>query len=449
MQFPRFQPFPRNSINLIIGPSSVGKTFYVNQLLNNYKIFFTPPVGRILYILCNSRVTPIPLNGALGIPVEVIAIEDFDSSMLGANDVVVIDDLQNITDSVRDVITVCAHHDNLSALFVITHSLLGNKNFELLQLVHRVFLFMRATSNTRLAKYIVNHFYQDPDIKSYLSQVLSFGQKTKQVIALEINPIANKESLDKSEQPTQFLGFSHLTNMIHDGYCLVYPYPNVEYESSSAKKRPANFSFKLREKRARMTFIQENDSDFEETGYEDHQENDVVGEPGQHNFRLEAMHFPPMTLVAVSAEYLDALLKKAGVNDKDKGKLETEDCKAKKKWLLTNRVLETLVEDYIHSDKWKKAKNIVREILRNSRYCITEDGRTIFRKDKPSKSKISLIDFLLAVLRRAGPRETLNLSNASKRQMHALFSMYVKELIARGAPAKLFDNRLFLPKHLQ
>lgn len=50
-----FVPFLRNSVNVIVGPTHIGKTFFVTKLLNHYKVFFPGPVSRILIILCNKE----------------------------------------------------------------------------------------------------------------------------------------------------------------------------------------------------------------------------------------------------------------------------------------------------------------------------------------------------------------------------------------------------------
>ena len=121
------------------GPTFVGKTYFVTQLVNNYKKFFHSQVDRVVVVLCNSRVKSIVFNQELDIPVEQVLLSDFLPDYLEDNDLVIIDDLQHLTPEVKLTISVCAHHQSLASLFVVTHSLLGTRNFELLSLCHRVF----------------------------------------------------------------------------------------------------------------------------------------------------------------------------------------------------------------------------------------------------------------------------------------------------------------------
>ena len=74
-----YNPFPRNSVNLVVGPTHIGKTYFVTKLLNNYKLYFSGPVGRILIVLCNERVQPLNFdpNQLLDVSVEHILLSEF------------------------------------------------------------------------------------------------------------------------------------------------------------------------------------------------------------------------------------------------------------------------------------------------------------------------------------------------------------------------------------
>src|SRR5574343_196635 len=54
-----YKPFPRNSVNLVTGPTSVGKTRFITHLFNHFPVYFQPPVNRILVVQCNGRMQPI------------------------------------------------------------------------------------------------------------------------------------------------------------------------------------------------------------------------------------------------------------------------------------------------------------------------------------------------------------------------------------------------------
>ena len=226
-----FNPFPRNSVNLVSGPTSSGKTFFVSRLLENYKVYFQGPVERIVVVLCNERIPNLSLN--LNSEEEEtfiiqVPLKDFDPEQLKENDLVVIDDLQALTDVVRLTISVCAHHYNLASLFIITHSLLGNRNnFELLSLCHRIFLFLKGTANARLFKYLNGNFYQDPDIQQALRDIVPFCQRNNQVLGLELNPLASNSTDTKK---INVLGFSHLPSLVSKGYFIIYTTSHLAME---------------------------------------------------------------------------------------------------------------------------------------------------------------------------------------------------------------------------
>jgi len=213
-----FQPFPKYSVNIVTGPTSVGKTYFITQLVNNKNIYFSTPISRIVVVLCNSRVKSIGFDPNLDVPVEQVLLCDFVIDHLEDNDLVIIDDLQNITPEVKVAISVCAHHQGLASLFVVTHSLLGSSNFELLRLCHRIFVFLGSVANKQLTKYLFDYYYADPEVKNYLKQVLNFCARENQVLAIELSPIGHT--------PQIVLAFSHLTNLVSGKYCLLYPWPH-------------------------------------------------------------------------------------------------------------------------------------------------------------------------------------------------------------------------------
>lgn len=433
----RFVPFPRNSVNLVVGPTSSGKTYFVTQLLNNYKIYFDPPVGRIFIILCNERVGPMALSSDIDVPIEVTTIHDFEPSFLQSGDIVIIDDFYHFNDHVRNTINVCAHHENLSALFILTHAILSTENFELLQLIHRVFLIMKMGANANLGKFIVGRYYRDPTLKEYLHQVLNFVQRMREVVCLEINPIGS--SSHQTDLPC--LAMSHLTHLAQDNFCLVYPYPQFDNFTPQNNKKARMDNF-----RGYENDIEDDDEEEEEEEQKNDKDNDddVELDPKQvakfpYN---EKTNFPQPTFVAVP---VSAVLEANRKNNTNKSGHSQE----KRAWLLTNKLLNNLVSDYFYQDKYKKARNVLREVLRNPDYCITQDGRYFFKNDNKEKTKVSLLDFLTVVLRKAGPRENVFNMTGAKRSMFKLYSTYVSELIDRGAPVKMFENRLLLPKHLQ
>ena len=116
--------FPRHSVNLITGPTNIGKTYYVTQLIQRYSYYFQAPIDRVVIIVCNDRIQPLELSEEVPLSIEYILWSDFTVDQLCENDLVVIDDLQDLSPTLKETISVCAHHFNLAALFVITHSCL-------------------------------------------------------------------------------------------------------------------------------------------------------------------------------------------------------------------------------------------------------------------------------------------------------------------------------------
>lgn len=392
----QFNPFPRNSVNLVIGPTHIGKTYFVTKLLNNYKVFFPPPVKRIYIVLCNTRVLPIELYEDIDVPVEQIPLSEFIPDNLEAHDLVVLDDLQTLTEAIRLTITVCAHHYNLVSLFVITHNLLGNPNFELLNYCHRLFLFMGATTNVRQLLYIINQFYHDSEIKSYLKAVFGFCQKEKEVLALELNPLASSEKTDNRHV---VLAFSHITSLLDKGFLFLYPYPHWGKEYIKT---------------------------FEGSVAPSMSESMVVE-------AIAASEHPEPMLIAVPA---NLVLQAKPVEKKER------QCSDKKQWEETMQEIEDNIESYFPPAKWQKVKNLAKEILRNPQFCVKTDGKIFHLKERP-RTEVSLIDFLAVATRRAAPMEK------NRDPVWKIYSMHVDTLLRNNAPKDLFKNKLLMPVRYQ
>jgi hypothetical protein len=387
-----YTPFPRNSVNLIVGPTHIGKTFFVTKLLNNYKQFFIGPVERILIVLCNDRVQPLTFDSKLDVHVEQIPLSEYVPDILLPHDLVVIDDLQTETSAIQHTISVSAHHYNLVALFVITHNLLGNPNFELVRRCHRLFLFMNATTNTSQAIYFINHFYQDPEIKKYLKTVVAFCEREKEILALELNRLASQ-----AKHLQVILAFSHLGQLVDKGFFYLYPYPHWGNK----------YSLDIGN-----TVAMDIDED--------------------HN---QPSSFPDPTLVAVP---VSAIVRTKRPNAEKKEAI----CSERKQWEETIREIEENIESYFPPPRWQKVKNLAKEILRNPDFCVKTDGKTFHLKDRP-RTVVSMIDFLAVATRRAGPMER------DRDPIWKNYGMHVETLLRNNAPKDLFKNKLLMPKKFQ
>lgn len=392
-----FNPFPRNSVNLVTGPTSSGKTYFVSRLLENYRVYFQGPVDRIVVILCNDRIQNLTLNlnseeeeEEEGLPVILqIPLPDFDPDQLQENDLVVIDDLQALTDVIRLTISVCAHHYNLASLFIVTHSLLGNrKHFELLSLCHRIFLFLKGTANVRLFKYLNSNFYQDPDIQQALREIVPFCQRNNQVLALELNPLASNST---EHRKLNVLGFSHLPSLASSGYFLIYT------TSHSAMEYDENTNHYRVDQELASDLIQEN--------------------PKQ---------LPKYALVVVPVSSI--------VSSHKPSEEGTSKCSAQQQWAQTLEEIEELIESNFKPSRWNVLKSLAREILKNKNWCVYTDGRYFQVKDRP-KTKVPLLDFLGEVTKQVFGKEKVDKPEYKK------FRPYVRELRARGVSSTLLKNK--------
>jgi hypothetical protein len=396
-----YNPFPRNSVNLLVGPTNSGKTYFVTTLVNNYKVYFSGPVHRILVVLCNDRVQPIDFDPSLEVPIEQISLTDFVPDNLCEHDLVLLDDVQTVTEPIKLTITVCAHHYNLTALFVITHSLLGNPNFALVNYCHRLFLFMRSSSNIRQLTYVINHFYFDTEIKTYLKSVLGFCQREKEVLALELNPLASQ-----AKQLQVVLAFSHLSSYLDKGYFLLYPYP--QWGSAYVESITSN-QLSVTKKMSESFPYGENDD------------------------------LPQPTLVAVPVSVV--LQSKAAAAAGNKSGAVAK-CSEQEQWEETNREIEDNIESYFPPPRWQKIKNLAKEILRHPQFCVKTDGKTFHVKDRP-RTMVAMIDFLAVATRRAAPMEK------DRDPTWKLYAMYVEMLLKNNAPRDLFKNKFLVPVRYQ
>ena len=427
-----FDIFPRHSVNLLTGPTSVGKTFFVTHIFNHYKDYFVSnTVSRIYIVLCNERIQPVPVSVELDIPVEQVPLSEFQVEDLSENDLVLIDDVQHLTDTIRLALSVAAHHYNLASLFIVTHSLLGSSNFELLNYCHRVFLFMRAASNIRLSKYIIDHFYAERQIKDYLKSVVEFCAREKNILAFELNRVASTTDVSATKvqlEEQQFLAFSHLTQWTTSSdadnpcpYFLLYPLPMFGNDYSTHFKESMRFGTP-------------------DEGLED-STSDFFNPP-----KLPLGELPENTCVAIPARIVVAATAAAAAAKNQEKPLEEADeheCAQRDQWNKTMLDIEENIENFFPTHKWHLVKNLTREILKNPNICVTANGRYFHLLDKPTATKTNIISFLALVSRRAGPSE-----KAKKREW-SIYKQHVDNLLKYDTPVEMIVNKLLLPTKYQ
>jgi hypothetical protein len=210
-----FQPFKRNSVNLIAAPTNTGKSYLVSHLIRHRRVYFPGnPVGRVVYVYCNASSansllfpppSPLPelfleedneeegreeieqeeahLTEDSEIETVHLRLEDFTSpkSFLREQDLVVFEDVNFAHPAIWLTVNVYTHHLNLCSTFIICQALIGGENKQklspLLSLVHNVLLLFSSNTVARYFKYILTYFFHDGDTREYLKQILSFGQR--------------------------------------------------------------------------------------------------------------------------------------------------------------------------------------------------------------------------------------------------------------------------------
>lgn len=223
---PAVNIFPVSSVNLIAGPTFCGKSFLVKQIVEHIDAYFSAPPGRIIIVHCNDRIPDYNTTA----PILQVPLCEFDHRDLEQGDLLIFEDVQEITPTIRLCITVEAHHRQLASLFLITHTLVGSRqHFPLLNLCHRVILFLCSGAIARACNYIISEFYADAETKTYLKSVAGFCEQEKTVLLLQINSQANVSSA------IPYLGLSHLHQLASEDhpYCLMYKYPYHQEEEPS------------------------------------------------------------------------------------------------------------------------------------------------------------------------------------------------------------------------
>ena len=366
-----FLPFPHGSINLLVGPSNVGKSTYVANLLKNPELFFTRPLfRRVVVVNCHSAVgvsqyqqtTTTTTNddddnnhtATTAVPVVHCLLSNFEVDILEAGDILIFEDVQEISAVIKLAVTTIVHHLNLSGCFIICHSILGSRLFEILQFCHQVILFLTSSAVSRLALYIVRAFFVDEHLKSYLKGIISTAESHQAILHLSLNPIAGARN-------PNHLALSHLLNLTRDkgGFCIIYP--NLRkmknYEIADCSSRQPEFD----------------DTVFEHL-------------PEQLN---------PESYVMINAKSILNIKEQQQQQQQQQQHRQSGQAKcaansSEENWLLAVTELEADIEDSFPAAKIFKAKALARELLKNSSLCLGVNGRTMHFPDKPPKWTFSI-----------------------------------------------------------
>ena len=426
---PLFEPFPKNSSTLLVAPSKTGKSWFLKVLLENQELYFKDPVTRVLVINCDPKIAFHELCEREGkrfdapeLP-EVVQCswDTYDSQDLQEGDVVIVDDLEEFNNQTRDLVNKYANHLNLGHVFVVTHAILNQKNFGLLNFVHRVLLFLQSNAVTRLSSYIEQTFFKDPEKKNFIKQIIGVCERQKQPLLLELS------SLPSQIAPLH-VACSHLLNLTDRtcSFAVVYSHP-------SDLQMYQNFALSAGEEGGNLGGVS----------------------PEELRGLLDTEKLPlPKNLIEGSFLLLNAegmsRLKAAGEKKKESSSLAAPDTASsgdtcldlEKEWNSTVAEMELKIENYIPSNRWLTSKNLLREILSNPEICVLPDRKQIMLKNNV-QVKVPLLDFIQEATRKEFPSEHFHQKRNSKE--FQMYRMFVKLLLDSFAPKLLFKNKLLFP----
>ena len=388
-----FEPyaiFPRCSVNLITCSSNSGKTRFLQEVICHRQKFFQNPesLRRVIFVNCNQRDFSIQHPWATDdqetLEIVSIALDEFSDfeTLLEPNDLLILDDLLQLSDPVEFIIKYGAHHFQLASVFIVTQSCLGSPLYSLIRSVHNVVLLFGNSATTRLAQHLVQSFFLCTDTKTYLKNIFGLAEKHQDIVVLKLNAVA-------SYRPhSAILALTNIERSFNSFYCFAYPELN---HLETMEHKTVGF-------RARMPALE--------------------GERLQEAFvLLPASRVQEEATPSADTAESDCL--------KDK----------QKQWNDMATFLETEIESTFPFKKWNAAKNLAREILRCNELCISGDFRTVSIRDRP-KMKFSIVDFLAAASRKPGPGELAD--------KVALYRPLVLVLLRHDVPHAFFVNKLML-----
>jgi len=344
--------FPDRSVNLLCSSSNSGKTHLLIEIIKNRGAFFREnSVQSILYVNCNLQNKDSALeNPFLDVdnlpPLTVVNLADIDNvrDVSSAKQVVILDDVVYVNETINHYVTYCANHMDL-IVFVVTQGCLSEKLFHLVYKVHNIVLLLKNSSSVNLGQYLTGRFFLSNEKKTYLKKILSEAETGQHSVVLKLNAVSSSPAVYK-----KIFAFGKIEQLFADKnrYCFVYP----------------------------------------EIGESEH---------------FAAMEIPesvtPDTFLLVQAKHVRKKEKASG-----DGQVK---CTKAQKWDEMNREISNEIRSSFEMKRWKDVFIIFKEILKADDFCISHDYRTLIIKSKKNL-RVSLIDFLAVVTRRSHPSESLD-----------------------------------------
>jgi len=406
-----YKAFPPHSINVIASSTNSGKTFLTVHILKNRDVYFSRPFDRVCIVLCNPKINPSPyeINDPC-LQVDLLSLEEFNiEEHLCKNTFVIFEDVQFLNKKITETINIYAHHLDLASVFIVCQGLLGSDDLvRLLSLSHRVLLFFSSAAGSRLSKYILSAFFQDLDIKEHLRGIISYSEKTKSILLLEINQL-------NGEFKPKFVALSGLGSLTSDT-------TTIEPESEGDNIMPHKKKQKIDPP---VIFPHYHEKELYADNFSDNYAE-------VDNFDPESLPLGSYVLVPARNVTRRSKKRKRGIND-DGDSDDDDETDCHKKW---NDVVHTIEDDIDSAIPVKKhliAKNVLKFMLRSKRFCVTKDGKTIKIQGHP-KLSLPILDFIMTAIRQSGPNE----------ESDPLHVQFAKIMLQSNTPKAFFKNKALL-----
>lgn len=458
-------PFQPMCVTLVVGPSNCGKSEIVKGIIENQDYFYNEPLKRVVFIMCNPRASVKLPNGDHSprpLPeIVVTGIDTFDPAMLRKADLVIFEDLSVVTEIVRSVVNVDAHHLCLAGVFVIVQGFVGTKRYELIHYCHKALFFVKQrTGMSNLDHVIRGSTAFDKETKEYIKKIASYCRKVESPLLIEINPIEGahmpkqmaishlKDLLSTRDKTSGFRPSIHNFAVVHPHLHTVDNYvESVDPETAVKEVAAANmpkgehlppFSYVLVP--ADYAITADSDSESDADGARD------VNSDGSGSFNDSDVSDYGRGRKRRKRHSSAANKKKrklAGrLNQRKGSKMSSRtdnSCLNPKLWNEAMENMEEAIERSFDRKQWLNAKNVCREILQSPKFCITSDMKTVHIKES-SKNVVPILDFIYSCIRRNYPKENESLYQTEVKQ----FGPFIKAMIQSGSPIFIFKNKKLL-----
>jgi hypothetical protein len=343
-------------------------------------------------------------------PLEVVSLslEDFrdPEAILFRSDVVIFDDLLELSDPVEFILKFGCHHFHLYVL-VVTQSCLGSKLYSLIQWVHSLVLLFGNSATTRLAQHLLQTFFLCSDTKAYLKSLFAICERQQDLVVLRLNQVA-------SYRPhANVLALTRVQSLFEDPvpYCFVYA------EISRSDQLLTMSASNLERLEGRLPSVQ---GQFLDGAF--------VLLPAS---RVRQLGDPEGSTVRGHGQ------EAAGSGSHPDG--DGEACLKEKEqaWIKMALDLERDIEQTFPLKRWGAAKNLARALLQCNALCIHAGSKTVQLRQQP-KLKYSIIDFINFGSRPAAPSESV------KSDKVTYFQPLVNVLLNNDVPESFFLNKLLL-----